>query len=152
MSRSSWTSGPRPARPIDRAGSTLPTDPIRGESNDDVSIDDLASSRAVITNGGFSLIRESVYLKKPILSFPLKGQFEQWVNGAQVERMGYGRFFPSFSPDAVKAFLYDLDVFQESVNGYTQDGNKRTLEAVDRFLEEVKAGRVSTLDDEETPQ
>jgi uncharacterized protein (TIGR00661 family) len=103
-------------------------------------IEDLASSKAVLTNGGFSLIGEAVYLHKPVLSFPLAGQFEQWVNGAQVERMGYGRSFPKFSSDAVKAFLFDLEDFARAVAGHRQDGNRQVFEAVDRFLSEVGAG------------
>nr|WP_320132070.1 MJ1255/VC2487 family glycosyltransferase [uncultured Holophaga sp.] len=100
-------------------------------------IEDLASCRAVLTNGGFSLISEAVYLHKPVLSFPLAGQFEQYLNGAQVERMGYGRCFRAFSQDAVKAFLYDLPDFAAAVATHHQEGNRLTLEAVDRFLREL---------------
>ncbi len=39
-------------------------------------VNDLASAKAVIANGGFSFISEAIYLKKPIYSFPLKNQFE----------------------------------------------------------------------------
>ncbi|MCB9497815.1 MAG: UDP-glucuronosyltransferase [Fibrobacteria bacterium] len=102
--------------------------------SEDGFIADLASSRAVITNGGYSLISEAVYLRKPVLSFPLKGQFEQFVNGAQIERMGYGRRFDDFHPDAIKAFLFDLEAFRENLSGYSQDGNQATFDALDRFL------------------
>lgn len=110
--------------------------------SEDGFIADLASARAVVTNGGYSLISEAVYLHKPVLSFPLKGQFEQFVNGAQIERMGYGRRFEDFHPDAIKAFLHDLDLFRENLAGYVQDGNQATFAAVDRFLASpVAAGR-----------
>lgn len=112
--------------------------------SEDGFIADLASAKAVLTNGGFSLISEAVYLHKPVLAFPLSGQFEQWVNAAQVERMGYGRNVPKFSPDAVKSFLYDLDTFAQKVQEHSQDGNRSVLDAVDRFLTEVSAG---TLED-----
>jgi len=107
-------------------------------------IEDLASCKAVLTNGGFSLISEAVYLHKPILSFPLAGQFEQFVNGAQVERMGYGRCFEAFSPDAVKAFLHDLEDFTQALAAYRQEGNTLTLAAVDHFLAEAEAGGLET--------
>ncbi|WP_005032400.1 MJ1255/VC2487 family glycosyltransferase [Holophaga foetida] len=111
-------------------------------------IDDLTSCKAVLTNGGFSLISEAVYLHKPVLSFPLTGQFEQFVNGAQVERMGYGRRFNAFSPDAVKAFLYDLPDFVQAFNGHRQDGNQLTLAAVDRFLSDAAAGTLEEGEEE----
>jgi uncharacterized protein (TIGR00661 family) len=108
--------------------------------SEDGFIADLASSKAVLTNGGFSLISEAVYLHKPVLAFPLAGQFEQWGNAAQVQRMGYGRNFPKFTPDAVKTFLYDLGAFSENVKKHTQDGNRSVLEAVDTFLSDVMSG------------
>ncbi len=110
--------------------------------SEDGFIHDLASSKAVLTNGGFSLISEAVYLHKPVLSFPLSGQFEQYVNGAEVERMGYGRNFAKFSPDAVKAFLFDLNDFTQAVSQHHQEGNHQILTAVDQFLNEVGAGSV----------
>lgn len=108
--------------------------------SEDGFIADLASAKAVLTNGGFSLISEAVYLHKPILAFPLAGQFEQWVNAAMVERTGYGRNFPKFSPDAVKSFLHDLPDFASKVAGHSQDGNASVFAAVERFLAEVEAG------------
>ncbi len=115
---------------------------LRGFSEEGF-VRDLASARAVITNGGFSLISEAVYLHRPVCSFPLDDQFEQFVNGAQIERLGYGRRFSGFSPDAVKAFIYDLERFRRAIAAYTQDGNKQTLDAVDAFLADAAAGHLA---------
>lgn len=104
---------------------------------------ELAQCQAVITNGGFSLISEAVYLRRPICSFPLNGQFEQYVNGAQVEQLGYGRRFSRFSADSVKAFLYDLTRFEQNLRAYEQAGNRDTFVAVDKFLAEVASGQLS---------
>ena len=87
-------------------------------------VDDLASAAAVIANGGFSFISEAVYLKKPVFSFPLKNQFEQYVNAAYIQKLRYGRHFEALSSDAIKAFLYDLDFFTGNLSTYDQDGNK----------------------------
>jgi len=108
--------------------------------SEDGFIRDLATSRGVITNGGFSLISEAVFLHRPVCSFPLSGQFEQFVNGAQIERHGYGRCFPRFSPDAVKAFLYDLPLFAGYLERYDQIDNGPTFDAVDQFLADVRVG------------
>ena len=42
--------------------------------------------------------------------FPLKNQFEQFMNAAYIQKLGYGRHFDDLSADAIKAFLYDLDI------------------------------------------
>ncbi len=87
-------------------------------------VDDLASAAAVIANGGFSFISEAVYLKKPVFSFPLKNQFEQYMNAAYIQKLGYGRHFEELSADTIKAFLYDLDFFTANLSTFDQDGNK----------------------------
>jgi uncharacterized protein (TIGR00661 family) len=61
--------------------------------NEDVFFDDLANCKAVITNGGFTLIGEALHLKKPILSIPIKHHFEQIVNAIYLKRLGYGEFY-----------------------------------------------------------
>lgn len=86
-------------------------------------IDDLSSCKAVLTNGGFSLISEAVYLKKPICSMPIQNQFEQFVNASYVQQLNYGRHFNQFNSDDIKAFLYDLPSFEKSISTYHQDGN-----------------------------
>lgn len=103
-------------------------------------IRELATCRAVVANGGFSLISEAVFLHRPVCSFPLRGQFEQFVNGAEIERLGYGRRFGDFSADAVKAFLYDRDRFKERLEAYHQRGNQDVFAAVDRFIDDVDKG------------
>lgn len=116
--------------------------------SEDGFIQDLASCKAVMTNGGYSLISEAVYLHKPVLSFPLRGQFEQFVNGATIEQMNYGRRFESFHPDHVKTFLYDLERFTEAISKYRQDGNLATFQAIDRFLASpVVAAEIEEDDD-----
>ena len=48
---------------------------------------DLASANAVICNSGFELIAETLTLGKPILTRPLKGQFEQEANALALEEL-----------------------------------------------------------------
>jgi uncharacterized protein (TIGR00661 family) len=58
--------------------------------SEDGFISDLASARAVIAGGGYSLMGEAVYLHKPMLSVPLSGQFEQILNARYLGHLGYG--------------------------------------------------------------
>lgn len=104
-------------------------------------IKDLAGARAVIANGGFSFISEAVYLKKPIYSFPIHNQFEQWMNAAYIEKCGYGRHFDTLAPDNLKAFLYDLPQFEKALSGYRQDGNSVLFTKLDALLSSLQAAK-----------
>lgn len=95
---------------------------------------DLASARAVVTNGGFSLISEAVYLGKPVCTVPIPAQFEQFLNAAQVEKLGYGRHFPTLTADHLKAFLYDVRGFESALSIYQQAGNEELFAALETVL------------------
>lgn len=100
-------------------------------------IDDLASCKAVIANGGFSFISEAVYLKKPIYSFPIHNQFEQWMNAAYIQKLGFGRHFPELNADYLKAFLYELPEFEKNLRGYSQDGNNKLFGLLRKELKDL---------------
>lgn len=100
-------------------------------------MEDLAKAKAVIANGGFSFISEAVYLRKPIFSFPIRNQFEQWMNAAYIEKMNYGRHFDELTADNIKAFLYDLPKFEKALYFYKQEGNRILFEELDRKLKEL---------------
>lgn len=101
-------------------------------------VKDMAGAKAVIANGGFSFISEAVYLKKPVYSFPLKNQFEQFVNAAYINKMGYGRHFDDLTVDNLKAFLYDLANFRTNLSGYDQTGNEALFTLLDKALSNIK--------------
>jgi uncharacterized protein (TIGR00661 family) len=94
----------------------------------------LASAKAVLANGGFSLLSEAIYLHKPICSIPLANQFEQFLNAAQVQKLGYGRHFPELSADGLKAFIYDIPIYQNNISKYHQEGNSILFKTLDKQL------------------
>jgi len=102
-------------------------------------LDDVRTARGVIAGGGFTLLSECVYLHKPILSIPVRGQFEQTLNGRYVEKLGYGACAESPSVDAVSAFLDRLPEYEESLADYRQDGNEEALSALRTQLREAVA-------------
>ncbi|MBI9103318.1 MAG: hypothetical protein JEY99_12950 [Spirochaetales bacterium] len=51
----------------------------------------LASCRGVITNSGHQLLSESLSLRKPVMAFPLEGQYEQRFNAKMLSRAGWGQ-------------------------------------------------------------
>jgi uncharacterized protein (TIGR00661 family) len=99
-------------------------------------VEDLATCKGVITNGGFSLISEAIWLKKPVCAIPLQNQFEQFLNAAYLEKYGYGRMFSVLTPDFVRSFLYQIEDFRKKLAGYTQEGNGLLFSELDQVLEQ----------------
>jgi len=52
--------------------------------------DALSRCKGVIAPAGHQLLSEALYLGKPVLAFPQKGQYEQKVNARMLEKSGYG--------------------------------------------------------------
>jgi len=97
-------------------------------------ITELAGCRAVLTNGGFSLISEAVYLHKPVCAVPIPAQFEQWLNAAELEQRGYGRHFDAITPTNVQAFLGQLPAYERALSYYKQDGNEELFANLQKIL------------------
>ena len=93
------------------------------EFNEDVFYDDLASSKAVICNGGFTFITEAICLKKPIYSVPAIGNFEQTLNGFYVQKLGYGEYHEVMSAERVKEFLTRLPKYSERLKKVKKTNN-----------------------------
>lgn len=103
-------------------------------------IEDLASSRAVITGGGFTLMSECVYLHKPTLSVPIGGHFEQILNGRYLEHEGFGRFATELGPTTVHEFLEAVPDCEAALSRMQQDGNRELFAALDGQLDKAAAG------------
>lgn len=101
-------------------------------------IDDLRTARAVIASGGFTVMSEAVYLRKPMLAVPLKKQFEQVLNARYLEHEGYGVYHADLTTEAIHAFLERTPDYRRNLDGYRQDGNVETFAALDRALAEAK--------------
>lgn len=106
--------------------------------NEKVFFKDLARAKAVIMNGGFSLMSECLYLKKPILSIPVKGQFEQELNAIYLERLGYGMMAEESSGSVLRSFLKKTPGYTKHLLSAKFDPNE-CLVVLDEKLKEVKA-------------
>jgi uncharacterized protein (TIGR00661 family) len=100
-------------------------------------IRDLASARAVLTNGGLSLIHEAIYLGKPILSIPVRHQFEQEMNARYLEKYGYGLASHRIDADVLEAFLRQEQGYARAVRHHHQKGNEVLFRKVERLIAEL---------------
>jgi uncharacterized protein (TIGR00661 family) len=115
------------------------------EFSEDGFVQDLAASRAVVCNGGLSLIGEAVYLGKPIFSVPVRNQYEQVLNARYLEELGYGLAAERIDADVLGLFLQEAPKYAARVAKHKQDGNRELFDVVDRALDRFarKARHVS---------
>lgn len=102
-------------------------------------IDDLRTARGVVGGGGFTLMSEAVYLRKPMLSVPITGQFEQVINARYLEALGYGRHADTLDGASLGAFLEALPDCERALAGYTHGGHQVLFDALDAKLQEAAA-------------
>jgi uncharacterized protein (TIGR00661 family) len=104
-------------------------------------IDDLASARAVVTGGGFTLIGEAVYLGKPIYSVPITRHFEQIVSARYLSLLGYGEHHQRVTAEDLARFLTRADRYADALRAHVQDGNRALLSKLDHLLAELGTRR-----------
>ena len=104
-------------------------------------IDDLRTARAVVAGGGFTLLSEAVFLRKPVLSVPVERQFEQVLNALYLEELGYGSYARRLDDAALEAFLAHVPDHERALAGYAQEGNGVALATVKEQLAAVAARR-----------
>lgn len=105
--------------------------------DDKIFLDDLGNCKAVITNGGFSLISEALYLKKPVLSEPVRGQFEQYVNGYYVEKLGFGKFCRKLNTKVLREFISNLNIYNNNFDNHREKYNCEFFKVLDKTIIEL---------------
>jgi uncharacterized protein (TIGR00661 family) len=99
-------------------------------------LDELASSRYVIANGGHNVISEALYFGKPVFSFPIRSAYEQFVNAWMLEALGYGAYSLSPDPglDALQHFEQALDGYAANIREGNFFGNDRLAARLERLI------------------
>jgi uncharacterized protein (TIGR00661 family) len=97
---------------------------------------DLASCAYAIVNGGHNLICEALYYHKPVLCFPITGQFEQFINAWHIREMGCGDFSTSHAPNAAMfaEFETHLDAYRRNIQNKFVDGTEIVVNRVRELI------------------
>ena len=91
-------------------------------------VEDIRSCTAIITNGGFSLMTEALYLGKPVLSIPVKSQFEQELNASYLGKEGFGMSASKLTAEIMQEFVRKLPQFRKAIHEHNkQNKNVPTL-------------------------
>lgn len=110
-------------------------------------IDDLRTARGVVGGGGYTLMSEAVYLRKPMLSVPIGGQFEQVINALYLQQLNYGVYAKALDGQVLGEFLEKVDGCAKSLEGYSQVGNQVLLDKLDSLLTEAAGLTVKNWDE-----
>ena len=100
-------------------------------------VNDMADAKAVIVNGGFTVVSEALYLKKPLLSIPVKKQFEQILNAKYIEKLGYGMYASRLTARKLEEFISLIPKYNHNLRYYKQYRNKKLYKEVDKTIREL---------------
>ncbi len=102
--------------------------------NENIFFEDFKNCKACIANGGFSFISEAIALKKPILSIPIKGQFEQILNAMQIEKLGYGEHHDTVNVKQITTFLTHLPTYYTTLQNREEQDNENAIKKINEVI------------------
>lgn len=100
---------------------------------------DLSGCRAVIINGGFTLMSEAIYLRKPVLSIPVKRQFEQIINAIYLDKLGYGKFIKEANQRQIMGFIKSLGKYKDNLKQYKKQDNSKLFDKLDSVIKGISS-------------
>lgn len=68
---------------------------------------DLQDCVGIISNAGFALVSEALYLGKKILIKPIQAHMEQLSNALALRQLGYGYVMPAFNTGIIQHWLHE---------------------------------------------
>jgi uncharacterized protein (TIGR00661 family) len=103
-------------------------------------LQDLATCRYAIVNGGHNVISEALYFGKPVFSFPIQQAYEQFINAYFLAQSMYGDYSVGVpSGRSLETFESRLDVFKNNIRNSFRTGNEDIATMLGRIIE---TGRV----------
>ncbi|MEM3074723.1 MAG: glycosyltransferase family protein [Candidatus Pacearchaeota archaeon] len=103
---------------------------------------EFGSCKAIISTSGFTSVSEALYLKKPHLAIPLKGQFEQIFNALMLKKRGYGEYCEKVTKENIEHFINNLDFYRKNLEKYKTEPNKIFL-IVNKVIMNINKNRIT---------
>ncbi len=107
------------------------------EFDDALFLKHLSEAKYVVVNGGFTVISEALYFKKPVLAVPIKNQYEQEFNGFSLRDKGFGDFTLDLASFDFNKFEKNLSFYKQNLEQYGLWTNDRTFELVDKLIKKM---------------
>ena len=96
--------------------------------------EDLAGAKAVIANGGFSLMSECAYMHKPLLAIPVHNRYEQVLNGMYLKKLGFGTAIKVATPELIETFLDAIPAYRKNLQAQKSWNNKAFFELLEKEI------------------
>lgn len=101
-------------------------------------LEDLASSRAVVSTAGNQLVGEALFFGRPLLVVP-EGTVEQRMNAEAVARLGVGEVtrFDTLDAAVLRRFLKNVPGYEAKARERSTDGREAALFLLDKWIYEL---------------
>lgn len=103
-------------------------------------LDDLRTARGVIAGGGFTLLSEAVSIGIPVLSVPVRAQYEQELNARYIEALGYGAWAKQLDVEVVSRFLERIPEYVRALEGRPRPDNAVLFGCLDELIACIARG------------
>lgn len=99
-------------------------------------LEDLASCRYVISNGGHNLISEALYYGKPVLCLPIHFLYEQFLNAYFLQKFGFGEYCmePERIDQVLRRMEENLDEMVERISQFSFWGNDKVVTRLESLM------------------
>jgi uncharacterized protein (TIGR00661 family) len=100
-------------------------------------VEDLATSRALVSTAGNQLVGEALFLGKPVLAMPEPGNYEQHINAHFLEQSGTGMIvdLAHLTLPHIRSFMDRLDDYKALIHPERLNGNIPAVAIINHNLE-----------------
>lgn len=110
--------------------------------NDSLFLDKMSQCKGLITTAGFESVCEAMYLGKPVMMIPVKGQFEQACNAIDAKQSGAGIISNNFDFNKMDTFLHSGNFFPVSSKAWVDSFEEHFFKILNS-LSSLKTGKKS---------
>jgi uncharacterized protein (TIGR00661 family) len=105
--------------------------------DDKAILEDLAGCAYAVANGGHNLVCEALYYGKPLICFPIKMLFEQYINAWHIRSLGYGDFSTTREPELelFERFEKNLEQYRGAIRQGFREGTGEIVARVEEFIQ-----------------
>jgi len=116
------------------------------EFNETTFLEDLRKAKFVIVNGGFTVISEALFLKKPIFAIPIENQLEQEFNGFSLRDRGFGDYSSKITQQNLEKFNHLLPFYRKNLAKQKKWNHKKIFDVLEKIIPKLKRNKKPKYD------
>lgn len=111
------------------------------EFNEKTFLEDLRKAKFVIVNGGFTVISEALFLKKPIFAIPIENQLEQEFNGFSLRDKGFGDYASELTLKNLEKFNHLIPFYRKNLAKQKKWNHKKIFDILEKTIPKLKRNK-----------